>query len=362
MAKKVNITEEQYERIRQVYTTGEKSILSLAHELGVDRLVVKRGAREMGLTKHPTINSHSGIKIEWTPEMIQQLKDGYNNPYITAEDLAAEMGIASCTIQYKAKELGMTKVRKTAWNADKLEALQQLAKECTILQLSKHLDICEETVMQKVKELNIKYYKRPLLTKEEKQQKAREYKAAHNVKYQPRMINRMYPSIVVKGDNGRKLLKADFVLTLGNPRLAAPDIADMYDISNSTVLFWRKKLYGKLKLQLDTTGRITTAERAVMSILDSLDYAYVPHKKVENKVVDIYLGSKRFIEVDGTYWHKKLKRRIKDYLIRRSYVKKGYSILVIKEKDLKKTDYLREQIKSFMMEDSLISNGKLKTA
>lgn len=364
MGKKINLTQQQYDRIKQVYLTGEKSILSLAQELGIDRLVVKRGAREMGLVKAPTINSHSGIKVEWTDDMLANLINGYKNPFITVEDLAAEMGLASCTLQYKAKELGMKKIRKTAWNADKIEKLKELASECTILQLSEHLEICDDVVMRKVKELDLKYYRRALQTEEEKQEKRRIYRASRNTKYIPRMINRLYPEIIVKGDSGKKKLKAEFVFDLSNPRYTSYDIAIKYDIKSSAVNFWRNKLFGKVQLRLDTDKRITSAERKVIEIIENLDYAYIPHKRIENKTVDIYMGKKRFIEVDGTYWHSKLKRKIKDYLIRKSYKEKGYSILVIKEAELKNKILVKSRIKAFMSnnKDSLVSNDKSKTA
>ena len=182
----------------------------------------------------------------------------------------------------------------------------------TYKEMREYLGICDETIRVKINELGLKRTSR----------------------YRP-----------FKLDMDDK----EFLADLENPRLTAPDIVekykDKYGIGESRIHQLRKER--DIKLQINTLDRESSGEKQVREILDNLDVAYIKEKRVGKYHLDFYLGFKGCIEVQGSYWHSKEDRKLRD-IRKKGYLKEnGYRVLYIWDNELDKAE---EDILKFLKE------------
>ena len=196
----------------------------------------------------------------------------------------------------------------TKWNEEKIGWLK-INYNKSYKELCKYLEIGDETIRLKIKELGLE----------------------RTTKYRPFKLN---------------MEDQEFLSDLDNPRLTAPDIVskykNSYGISESRIWQLRKKR--GIKLQVNTLSRESIAESRVRKVLDELDLAYIKEKHIGKYHIDFYLGQHLCIEVQGNYWHSKPKRILTDKRKKDFLENLGYKILYINESDIPKS---REKILEF---------------
>lgn len=178
----------------------------------------------------------------------------------------------------------------------------------TYSEMSEHLGICEETIRTKINDLGL----------------------IRTSRYRPYKLN---------------MSDEEFLADLDNPRLTAPDIVDKYKdkygIGESRIHQLRKEK--GIKLQINTLAREGSGERAIREILDKLDVAYIKEKSIGKYHIDFYLGHKACIEVQGSYWHTRKERKLRDIKKRKYLRELGYKVLVIWDTKLDTAeDYILE--------------------
>lgn len=200
---------------------------------------------------------------------------------------------------------------KTKWTDEKLDWLKDNYNK-TYKEMREYLGICDETIRVKINELGLKRTSR----------------------YRP-----------FKLDMDDK----EFLADLENPRLTAPDIVekykDKYRIGESRIHQLRKER--DIKLQINTLNRESSGEKQVREILDNLDVAYIKEKRVGKYHLDFYLGFKGCIEVQGSYWHSKEDRKLRDIRKKKYLKENGYKVLYIWDNELDKAE---EDILKFLKE------------
>lgn len=245
--------------------------------------------------------------VNLTQEQIDYAKKQYQNPNITQVQIAKELGINPSTLNRYAKKWGIKKVLKSKWTSEMIAWLKVNYNK-PYAELESHLSLDGETIRMKLKELNI----------------------TRTSKYRPFKIN----------PNDTK-----FWEDIDSPRLTAPEIVEkykQYDISVSTVHMYRRKR--GIKLQVNTIQSESSSERAVREILEELDLAYIKEKKIDKYSIDFYLGFKACIEVQGSYWHNKPKRKEADKRKLNKLNSLGYKVLYIWDNEL---DTAKEKILEF---------------
>lgn len=200
---------------------------------------------------------------------------------------------------------------KTNWTDDKINWLKE-NYNMTYKEMREHLGICDETIRVKINELGLK----------------------RTTRYRP-----------FKLDMDDK----EFLADLENPRLTAPDIVekykDKYGIGESRIHQLRKER--NIKLQVNTLDRESSGEKKVREILDNLDIAYIKEKRIEKYHIDFYLGFKGCIEVQGSYWHSREDRKLRDIRKKKYLKENGYKVLYIWDNEMDKAE---ENILEFLKE------------
>ena len=200
---------------------------------------------------------------------------------------------------------------KTNWTDDKINWLKE-NYNMTYKEMREHLGICDETIRVKINELGLK----------------------RTTRYRP-----------FKLDMDDK----EFLADLENPRLTAPDIVekykDKYGIGESRIHQLRKER--DIKLQVNTLDRESSGQKKVREILDNLDIAYIKEKRIEKYHIDFYLGFKGCIEVQGSYWHSREDRKLRDIRKKKYLKENGYKVLYIWDNEMDKAE---ESILEFLKE------------
>lgn len=243
----------------------------------------------------------------FTKEQEAYIREEYLKGEMTVAEIAKEVGVNPSTLSRKANRMGLRKTRKTKWKQSDIDWLKD-NYNLNYKVLNKHLQMDNETIRLKILELGLE----------------------RDSKYRPFKID---------------MTDAEFLSDLDNPRLSAPDIVqkykDKYGIGESRIHQLRKE--SGLKLQINTLERTSSAEAKVMEILDELDIVYNKEKRVGRYSIDLYLGMKICIEVQGEYWHNKPDRKATDERKRKYLEKRGYRILYLWENQLEnaKEDIVR---------------------
>lgn len=239
-----------------------------------------------------------GKKFIPTKDQLKQIEELYKSPDISQVDIARMFGVSKDTMRRIANQNGMVKTRQSVWTTEKLNWLQNNYNK-SYKELVEYLCFDDETIRLKINELGI----------------------VRETNHKPYKLD---------------MTDEEFISDLKNPKLTAPDIVekykDKYGIGESRIHQLRKK--EGIKLQINTIEHESSAEKYVKSVLSDLDVAYFKEKRIGRYSIDFYLGFRVCLEVQGTYWHKKFKRRISDTKKRKYLEELGYKVIYIKESEL----------------------------
>lgn len=251
---------------------------------------------------------NGGMSMSKLEQHKQFIIEQYQNPQVTQIQIAKQLGVNPSTLNRYARSIGITKVLKTKWSPEKIEWLKE-NYNLTYKEMESHLELDSETIRMKLKELNLQ----------------------RTTKYRPFKID---------------MNDLEFISDLDNPRLTAPDIVekykDKYGIGESRIHQLRKER--GIKLQINTLERISSTEKEVMEILDSIDVIYLREKRIGKYSVDFYLGFKICIEAQGGYWHNKPCRKETDARKKEHLESLGYKIIYVWENAVDK-EYIVTELK-----------------
>ena len=239
-----------------------------------------------------------GIKFVPTEEQIATITELYSSPDITQKEIADLLGINPYTLNRVAKNLGLTKTPKSVWTSDKIAWLKE-NYNLTYKEMVEYLQFDDETIRLKINELGLK----------------------RTTVYRPFKLN---------------MEDQEFLSDLDNPTLTAPDIVekyrDKYGVGESRIHQLRKQR--RIKLQVNTIDRSSTAETKVRGILEELDVAYIQEKKIGRYSIDFYLGFKMCLEVQGRYWHSQPHRVESDRRKKEFLESQGYRVIYVWDDEL----------------------------
>jgi very-short-patch-repair endonuclease len=129
----------------------------------------------------------------------------------------------------------------------------------------------------------------------------------------------------------------EVLLKLANPYLSHVKIAEEYGVHETTVQHRRKAMGISVRRNV-TNNRL---EQYVQDILDELDLAYIPQKKLGGIwSIDFYLGRKYCIDVHGEEIHSKPEVQDRDKRKTKWLQENGYKYLVIHERELQNAKVL----------------------
>lgn len=223
----------------------------------------------------------------------------YGNTDVTCTQIAQVVGVDVSTLtRYAREEWGLKKSVKQKMTSDKVGWLKE-NYNLPYKELREYTGCCDEVIRQTLIRLGIK----------------------RTTKYRPFKVD---------------MNDEEFIADLKDPRLTSVDIeekyAEKYAIGQSRIQQLRKKL--GIRVQLDFKSHISSAEKAVMLVLDELDLAYICEKKIGRFHIDFYLGKHICIEVQGKYWHSLPARKIRDSRKKKFLEDSGYKVIYVKEEDL----------------------------
>lgn len=337
--KKVKFTDEEEKYIEHHYSRGEKSVSQIARDLGYDRGVVRRKAKEMGLEKvFP--KGTQGKKYIWTKEKDALLIRLYDSSDVTVVDIAEEFGTSEDTVTKRAKSFGLNKRIRNSYSKENIDEIKDKARSMSIVKIANSIGFSEESVRKKVKELGLKnlYYDEK---KEEWALKRQEEKARIDYFKNEKRRARVAP---VDDDA--------FLWDLSNPYYTTYQLGQKYNLNPSTIGNWRSRLLGKMHASPVMKGIMTELEDIVSKILtQELDATYFFEHDIGSWNIDFYLGNKKGIEVQGERWHKSESVKEKDQRKLKELSGLGYSILYLHEQDiLKKPVETKRKIVGFLQQ------------
>lgn len=163
----------------------------------------------------------------------------------------------------------------------------------------------------------------------------------------------------ISDDTGRRLLKAlgikrerhwkrylpntpEAMEDLLNPYMSHVKIAEKYGVHETTVGHRRKELGVGVRRNMETMNLL---EEKLAEILDELDYAYIPQKKINQWSIDFYMGQKTCIDVHGEWAHTRKGMPERDARKAKELEELGYHYLVIHETEL---EHAKTKIETFM--------------
>ena len=227
----------------------------------------------------------------------------YQNPEITQVQIAKNLGVNPSTLNRYARKLGIKKTLKSKWTQHKIDWLKE-NYNLPYKELCKHLDLDDETIRCKLKELGIK----------------------RTSKYTNGVYDHLYTD-------------ADFLADLCGQRLTAREVSDKWGISQSRI--WELRRNKGIKSKLNFLEHSSDLELRVKLILDKLDVCYQEERREGKYHIDFYLGYRICIEVQGSYWHKNrdADERKKAYL-----ESLGYKVIYLWEKDIDE-NYIKHILK-----------------
>lgn len=333
MVRKIQLTKKEKDFIRHHYSVGEMSISEIARELGYDRGVVMRNAKEMGLEKvFP--KGIQGNKYDWTKEKDELLIKLYDSTELTVVDIAEKFGISEDSITKRARHLGVWKKKKTQYRDEDIDYIKDRASSMSISNIANHLNMSHEFVRRKIKELGLNelYY-------DKKKEEWSIKKIEEEQRVENFYLNRKRPGLTPLDDDS-------FLWDLSNPHYTTYYLGRKYDLHPSTIGIWRKKLLGEMRAAPKTDGGMTEIERKVSVMLEeNFDVVYFFEHCIGKWNVDFYLGNKKIIEVQGERWHSSDKVKEKDKRKNKELTELGYSIIYIHELDFDKNqDTIKKQI------------------
>lgn len=95
------------------------------------------------------------------------------------------------------------------------------------------------------------------------------------------------------------------------------------------------------------TNQNTVPELKVQKILERLDIAFVPQKRIAQWSIDLYLGHKICIDINGTFFHLKLTVQEKDQRKAKWLYDHKYFYLTLSEEELINEDLVQNKLENF---------------
>lgn len=322
MPKKIILTEKEKDYIIEQYALPNLSISDIARNLKLDRGVVKRFAKEIGITKKFASKTR-GIKYDWTSEKIEYLTQMYASDNVTVLDIADYLETSEDTVTKKAKELNLNKKIKNNFKKEDIDFIRDKFTLLRIKEMASSINMSEESVRKKLIELNL--HEEYLLN----------HKKEKEIKEKLSTIRREAP---IDNDN--------FLWDLSNPYLSNNMIGKKWNIHPDTSGNWRRRLFGKFLYKPKNEEYYTDIENIVRDILIELDIVFYFQYKIDKWSLDFYLGSKRCIEVQGIMFHSSKYQIEKDIRKKNELNNLGYSILYLEEEIIHKNP---EEVKKLIL-------------
>ena len=322
MPKKIILTEKEKDYIIEQYALPNLSISDIARNLKLDRGVVKRFAKEIGITKKFASKTR-GIKYDWTSEKIEYLTQMYASDNVTVLDIANFLETSEDTVTKKAKELNLNKKIKNNFKKEDIDFIRDKFTLLRIKEMASSINMSEESVRKKLIELNL--HEEYLLN----------HKKEKEIKERLSTIRREVPI-----DND------DFLWDLSNPYLSNNMIGKKWNIHPDTSGNWRRRLFGKFLYKPKSEDYYTDIEDIVRDILIELDIVFYFQHKIDKWSLDFYLGNKRCIEVQGIMFHSSKYQIEKDIRKKNELNNLGYSILYLEEEIIRKNP---EEVKKLIL-------------
>lgn len=335
MVKKIILTEEEKDYIKEHYLKGELSISMIAKNLQLDRGVVIRNAKEMGVNKvFP--NKTQGKRFEWNEERDDLLKQLYDSDELTVVDIAEKFGISEDTITKRARILDIWKKPKTRYSLKPkdVDFIRDRASSMSIVQIANELGISEDFVSKKIKEMNLTN-----LYFDELKKKWKLKKTKNQERIELFYLNNKRPGVTPWNDD-------DFLWDISDPYLTTYDVGEKWNLSASHIGRVRQQLLGKMKATPKLQGSMTQIEKEVSILLvEELDLVYFFEHRIGKWNVDFYLGNKLCIEVQGSYWHASESVKDKDNRKKQELEEMGYVIFYIEEEGFSsKKDHIKKEL------------------
>lgn len=300
MPKKIIITNEQIEKVKEMALKGETKV-NMAKILNVDRSIIYKIIAQNDIKITKSTANNQGVKYNWTEEKISKLKEMYSSDKYNLTDIVKSFELSEGAIVKKARELGIKKVLKKFLSDENIKFILDNVGKMSNFDIAAKLNVSDEVVSQQINKHGLKQ--------------------TFNGKRTP------------LPNNNPKLLE-----DIGNPAYSDTYLSKTYNYGPSIIKRWRKELYGNRKRMIDTFLNKTSAEMDFEKILDTLDIPYLYEQKIGKWKVDYNLGFHLLVEVQGVYWHSLKKVKEKDARKKSDLENMGYKIIYVKEEDLANFD------------------------
>ena len=316
--KKVELTSEQEQAIIDNAHSGKMSISKLSSTLGLGRTVVRSFIVSNDLQKFYDTHKAHGRKRDWTDEETYELSLLYDDRKVGIREIAGILNRSKDEIMNRASELGITKKRKMdisdeqikdIMNSDgSLEEIERLANKYSLT----------------IEGMRLRY-----------QRVHRGYKKRHEYKEFPDPI----PN--------------DLLEMLHDYKLTAKEVSRKTGYSPYKVRDYRRDLKD-FKIRKDYNVQLSEPEIQCIEVLEELDFAFIPHKRIETYYVDFYLGKHKYIEIQGYPWHSRRHQIDKDNRKKQWLEDNGYVGLYIDDVEFNDKEKVKQKIEEFI-------NGRYKT-
>jgi len=284
------------------------SILQIATQLEASQTKIRSIIKNNNLTITKSKKNSMGKKVKIDEDKFIEL---FNSKSYSIQDISYIMDISPSTVTKKARSLNLpSKTASEYITMGDKSILPVLYKTLSIQEICKLRRQSEFTIKHKLWLLNL----------------------STEVPISPRrkeMPNDM-----------------DFIKDYINPYISHASMESKYNIKAQKIGSWRRKDFGPMFLATKTIcfNYNTSYEKNTQMILDKLDIAFNQQKQIGKYKVDFYLGNKKVIECNGSYYHNDNKDNAK-----RKYLKSnGYDVLILNDLDCTNLDTLEEKITNFI--------------
>lgn len=311
--KKIHPTESQLDVIRLNADTGEISISELSRRIGLDRTVVRRIIKDDELNDKYSQHKIVGRQRPWSEDEEYQLSIYYGDRTLGTLDIARLMNRSEDDVIATAKRLRIFKKRKLSVTAEQIEDIENW-----------------DGTMEHVEKLATKYK----LTNEGMRLRIRRVQEGYKRK-------KVYPAFPETPDN--------YLMTyLNNTSLTAKEISRETGFSPYAIQGYRRNHMPDFTIRKDYNSDFSEPEIQFVKILEEMDLAFIPHKRIDNYTVDIYLGKRKYVEIQGYKWHSS-PSQIKNDEKKRKYLKNlGYLGLEIECFELDDKEKIKDMVNNLL--------------
>lgn len=326
MGKKYIPTTEILDKIKDIANDGG-TLSQIAVIINKDRSCVKRLLKDYNITLKPSTLNRKGRKYDWGSQKLKELRDMYDSDEVSLDDIANYFETSKTTILKKVRELDL---KKTVLNIKKQKPrtgrhktkvsiyseeddifLMKNAKNMSIVELANKLNKPAWSVGKHMKQIGIK--------------------------------DRKKRSKIIPPNS------KEFNDDIKNPSLSHSFLSRKYNVGVSTIKKWRINMFGTFKQMTDTYLCKSTAEIDFEQILSELNLAFIYEQKIDKWKVDYDLGFNCLVEIQGSYWHKKIEKVINKDIRKKDYLtQKGYIVIEIWDYSLQNKDFVKNKVLSIL--------------